>query len=52
MPKIYVRCLRRGLKTFEDIPDWYRDNVYRELVRQGLEELAVINGEPYTPNQD
>lgn len=50
MPKIYVRCLRRGLKTFEDIPDWYRNHVYQELVNQGLEDLAVINGEPYRAN--
>ncbi|WP_299032436.1 CD1375 family protein [uncultured Anaerococcus sp.] len=47
MAKIYVRLITRGLKTFEDIPEWYRENVYQELVNQGLEDLAIIDGKPY-----
>ena len=51
MPKIYVRCIGRGLKTFKDVPYWYREEVYQELVRQGKTEWAVIDGKPYKESE-
>lgn len=48
---IYGELIQRGLKEFEKVPLRIRNEVYEELVRRGIEDKAIINGEPYTPGE-
>lgn len=51
MERIYVILIKKHLKTFEQVPDWFKNEVYAELERQGLLRYAIVNGKPYTIEQ-
>lgn len=40
MAKVYADLIRKGLKTFAQVPDRIKDQVRQALVDQGLEALA------------
>lgn len=40
MAKVYADLIRKGLKTFAQVPDRIKDQVQQALVDQGLGELA------------
>lgn len=52
MSYIYGELIEMGVKTFEYVPVWFRDEVYKELQRRGIEDKAIINEEPYTPGEN
>lgn len=52
MAFIYGELIRKKLKTFEDVPVWFRENVYKELVRRGFEAMAIVDGKPYKEVED
>lgn len=46
MAKIYWRTIKRGTRTFEDVPENLKEEV-KELARQDVED-GVITKEQYT----
>lgn len=40
MAKVYADLIRKGLKTFMQVPDRIKNQVRQVLVDQGLEDLA------------